>query len=392
MSKAMQSIDTAISSTGALRSGAGRRTERDESGAFSQLLSTRQAQAPERNEARDLRESGSSLPEERQQDTTGRTAERDGETPAADLDADRATGQPQPDDGTQDETSVPNVAEASVESPDALHAAPGTDAEEPAMQDVTQVALAAVQSETPPDIAEAADTGQKTATAVTAGDAGPDNMRRHAPADQVGHAVREGVMQMLASRATHGNGGESLASGGNEQSASYEQPAAARGAAGVASFTDALLETGTTTPSARVQVPVGQPGWGRAVGEQVTWFVAQNIRSASLRLNPQHLGPLELRLNMDGDKASIAFASQHAAVRDALESSLPRLRDMFAEQGLNLVNVNVSQRDVSGRREHAADGHRNGAAARATHQDEQLQITGGVPGMVTAQGLVDYYV
>jgi len=185
MSKAMQSIDTAISSTGALRSGAGRRTERDESGAFSQLLSTRQAQAPERNEARDLRESGSSLPEERQQDTTGRTAERDGETPAADLDADRATGQPQPDDGTQDETSVPNVAEASVESPDALHAAPGTDAEEPAMQDVTQVALAAVQSETPPDIAEAADTGQKTATAVTAGDAGPDNVRRHAPADQL---------------------------------------------------------------------------------------------------------------------------------------------------------------------------------------------------------------
>ncbi|MGB5475076.1 MAG: flagellar hook-length control protein FliK, partial [Gammaproteobacteria bacterium] len=184
-----------------------------------------------------------------------------------------------------------------------------------------------------------------------------------------------------------------LASGNSEQPATYEQTAAARETAtGILSFADALLATGSTTPSARVAVPVGQPGWGRAVGEQVVWFVSQNIQSASLKLNPQHLGPLELQLRMDGDKASIAFASQHAAVREALESSLPRLRDMLAEQGLNLVNVNVSQHDAGSRREQASDGNRAGASTRTASMEELLPVAGGMPGAITGRGLVDYYV
>ena len=233
---------------------------------------------------------------------------------------------------------------------------------------------------------------QVAADLLHAGGEPPDTIRNRPGFDPVGHAVREGVMQMLASRTAQG-GGDALASGNSEQPATYEQTAAARETAtGILSFADALLATGSTTPSARVAVPVGQPGWGRAVGEQVVWFVSQNIQSASLKLNPQHLGPLELQLRMDGDKASIAFASQHAAVREALESSLPRLRDMLAEQGLNLVNVNVSQHDAGSRREQASDGNRAGASARTASVEELLPVAGGMPGTITGRGLVDYYV
>src|SRR5690606_27554322 len=50
----------------------------------------------------------------------------------------------------------------------------------------------------------------------------------------------------------------------------------------------------------------------------------------------------------DGN-AQLWFSSQHAQVRDALESSLPRLREMFAEQGLTLVHTEVNSGNPGGR-------------------------------------------
>jgi flagellar hook-length control protein FliK len=94
---------------------------------------------------------------------------------------------------------------------------------------------------------------------------------------------------------------------------------------------------------------------------------------------------------MDGDKASIAFTSHHAGVRDALEASLPRLRDLFAAQGLNLVNVNVSQQDAGSGHGQTTAGNRQGPGYSAPGVDEQLPATAVLAGPATARGLVDYY-
>ena len=164
--------------------------------------------------------------------------------------------------------------------------------------------------------------------------------------------------------------------------------------AGTAVFTQALTDNTPALPSSKVQIPVGQPGWGRAVGEQVVWFVSQNINAANLRLNPQQLGPLEMHVSMEGDKASVAFVSQHAVVREALETALPRLREMLAENGLNLTNVNVSQQGNSERHDQdsagsaQAGGAENSAAGGAgveMAQDLSREVK-------TVLGLVDYYV
>ncbi len=424
MNKAMQSIDTAISTSGALPKGAGRCAQQDEPGAFSRLLSAGQTQTVQRNEARIVRESGNSLPDEQRQDSAGRAADRREDTAPAGLDSGQVAAQQQPDDAMPVDLLPAGTADLSVQLPGeapeellntlypetigqavATTETTGPDRPEmatiePAAPATVQAPVVALQAETAPDTAALATAVTATAapqapvSALPAGRVEPDNKRGHASADPVGLAVRESVMQMLAARTEQGNSGDALASGGNKQAASFEQPATAQGAAaGILSFNDLLLGTDTSSPSARVSVPVGQPGWGRAVGEQVVWFVSQNIQSASLKLNPQHLGPLEMQLHMDGDKASIAFSSQHAAVREALESSLPRLRDLLAEQGLNLVNVNVSQHGAGSRREQAAAGNNsNGAAGRMANAEERLPLTAGLPGSAMARGLVDYYV
>jgi flagellar hook-length control protein FliK len=53
---------------------------------------------------------------------------------------------------------------------------------------------------------------------------------------------------------------------------------------------------------------------------------------------------------MNQDQASIVFTAQHAAVRDALEASVPKLREMMNDQQINLVNVSVAQNGGSEQR------------------------------------------
>lgn len=97
-----------------------------------------------------------------------------------------------------------------------------------------------------------------------------------------------------------------------------------------------------------LEVPVAQPNWNEAVGNRVLWMVNQNVQGAELKLNPPQLGPLEVRISMDGDRAHVQFVTHHPATREALDAAIPRLREMLAGNGVDLGNVDVSQRQAQG--------------------------------------------
>lgn len=92
-----------------------------------------------------------------------------------------------------------------------------------------------------------------------------------------------------------------------------------------------------------VNVPVGNAQWADEIGSRMTMMVEQGKHTASLRLSPEHLGPLEVRITMNGDQASVQFGAAHVDTRNAIENALPRLREMFASQGLSLADANVSR-------------------------------------------------
>lgn len=94
-------------------------------------------------------------------------------------------------------------------------------------------------------------------------------------------------------------------------------------------------------PVVRVETPLGQPGWGREVGETLTWMASSNKQQADLVLNPPQLGRIEVSMVVEGDQLSASFASANAAVRETLENSLPRLREILAEAGITLGDTHV---------------------------------------------------
>jgi flagellar hook-length control protein FliK len=123
------------------------------------------------------------------------------------------------------------------------------------------------------------------------------------------------------------------------------------------------------------------------------------IPAAEIRLNPQHLGPVSVRVNVADDQATVVFTAQHAATREALEASIPKLREMMAAQQLNLVEVSVSQgsssdqgRSQSQNYAQTADGRGQQGAAGAVVDgidDVEQEIESGRA--VVSKGLLSIY-
>ncbi|MHB8472792.1 MAG: flagellar hook-length control protein FliK [Gammaproteobacteria bacterium] len=148
------------------------------------------------------------------------------------------------------------------------------------------------------------------------------------------------------------------------------------------------------TPSP-IAIPLAQPGWDQALGQRVQWVLGQQMQGAELRINPPHLGPIEVRVSMGQDQqTTINFASPHGVVRDAIESALPRLRDMLGDQGMNQVNVNVSQHSFAEQRRQAGDSQGDARdyhnAPLSAPAAERVTTVEGV--MRSTAGLVDYFV
>lgn len=93
----------------------------------------------------------------------------------------------------------------------------------------------------------------------------------------------------------------------------------------------------------RVEVPVQQVGWGEAVGNRLMMMVNDKVQTANIHLNPAELGPIEVKIRVNQEHASVQFVSNNAVVRDAIEDALPRLKEMFSQNGLSLSDANVSQ-------------------------------------------------
>jgi flagellar hook-length control protein FliK len=92
-----------------------------------------------------------------------------------------------------------------------------------------------------------------------------------------------------------------------------------------------------------VNTPVSQNRWADEFSQKITWLASSNqSQTAELHLNPPQLGPLDVVIKVSGDQATALFTSPHAAVREAVEQAMPRLRDMLADNGITLGNATVS--------------------------------------------------
>lgn len=166
--------------------------------------------------------------------------------------------------------------------------------------------------------------------------------------------------------------------------------------------------TQAATPKTANALPVNQPiamhqsGWTEEVVNRVMYLSSANLKAADIQLQPAELGRLDIRVNMVPDQQTqVTFMSAHVGVREALDSQMHRLRDMFAQQGMGQVDVSVSDqsRGWQGQgQQQAQQGQGAGTTAsggRLDSADEELPASvaeaAASTTSVIGSSAVDYY-
>lgn len=63
--------------------------------------------------------------------------------------------------------------------------------------------------------------------------------------------------------------------------------------------------------------------------------------TARLQLHPESLGKLDVEIQIEDGSAQVWFGTSTSQAREAIEASLPRLKELFAEQGIALTRTQV---------------------------------------------------
>ena len=135
---------------------------------------------------------------------------------------------------------------------------------------------------------------------------------------------------------------------------------------------------------------LGDDGFDQAVGARLGWLADQKIGHAHIRLNPEDLGPVDVRLQMNGDKVHASFSSPHVDVRHALESSLPRLRELLGEQGFQLAHADVGHQNGGDGSPSAQSGGTGDLAGR-DGEPSRGDTTVSAAQLMRQRGLLDAY-
>jgi flagellar hook-length control protein FliK len=144
--------------------------------------------------------------------------------------------------------------------------------------------------------------------------------------------------------------------------------------------------TQAATPKTANAVPVNQPiamhqsGWTEEIVNRVMYLSSANLKAADIQLQPAELGRLDIRVNMVPDQQTqVTFMSAHPSVREALDGQMHRLRDMFNQQGMGQVDVNVSDQNRGWQGQQGQEqaqqgqsGRTSAAGGRLDSADEEL--------------------
>jgi len=166
------------------------------------------------------------------------------------------------------------------------------------------------------------------------------------------HGAGEPAAALTTESAGHPHAGPNEASNTQGMPAGLIPPNPAA-TPGVGAFSTSAASGTSPADAAQWRLPYtpGDLRFGEALGERLSWMIRDGLQQAEITLNPQELGPIRIALSMQGDAAQLGIQADHPFTRQIIEDALPRLKDLLAEQGVQLGQTQVGE--GSARQAHA---------------------------------------
>jgi flagellar hook-length control protein FliK len=137
-------------------------------------------------------------------------------------------------------------------------------------------------------------------------------------------------------------------------------------------------------------VSLRQPQWTQDMGQKIGQMANAKMDEISVRIDPEDLGPVQIKLHMTEDKtAHISMTAQHGLTRDMLENALPRLRELLAQQGIDLGSATVD----TGAKEQGEQGQssQQGSHSASDSLDAAVNPTTEASTRRELEGVIDHY-
>jgi flagellar hook-length control protein FliK len=129
--------------------------------------------------------------------------------------------------------------------------------------------------------------------------------------------------------------------------------------------------------------------------QQVGLMLSKNMKSIDIRLDPPELGAMQIKLTMNNDQAAVSFVVSNQQAKDALDVSLPRLRELLEQQGMDLAESDVQHGSAQGESTTGDDNNGansgNGMSNDDAQDDANLHAQEQLNRAIKSPWNVDYY-
>jgi flagellar hook-length control protein FliK len=121
---------------------------------------------------------------------------------------------------------------------------------------------------------------------------------------------------------------------------------ASSGALGAAATSAALANPGMTDRAAQIQDLADK--LGKAMGERLQEQMERGEWKLQLKLNPAHLGRIDVELDMNATGLDAVFKTDNMLTRELIAQGMNKLRDSLAQSGMTVANVWVNSENQKG--------------------------------------------
>ncbi|MBL0710749.1 MAG: flagellar hook-length control protein FliK [Colwellia sp.] len=137
-----------------------------------------------------------------------------------------------------------------------------------------------------------------------------------------------------------------------------------------------------------------------AVKDKVMLMVSQKLQRFDISLDPPEFGNMQVRVNLQNEQASVSFIVQNQQAKEALEQNMHKLRDMLAEQGVDVGSASVEQQskqpsnqsgNQSGNQSSNAESTNNQQGDDFLQADDMAEHTLSAKVISASANAVDYY-
>ena len=155
-------------------------------------------------------------------------------------------------------------------------------------------------------------------------------------------------------------------------------------------------------PPAQATLPMTpqSPTFAPALGQQIDVWMKGGVQHAEVQLSPQDLGPIRVRIEMEGAHTRVHMSADVSSTRDALQQAMPLLSEQLGQVGISLTGGGVSDQPAFQQSQARANSDggfggsgRQGAAGAGGHAGggEDIAMASAARQQAQRRGLLDMY-